>query len=509
MSLQVFLQAQLFGSEQFLGVHSTQIASSDSHSFDLIGRCAWLTLLCEILPRALLSELKLSRMLLGSSSAEQFLLVLAEEDIPRANEFLTTAAAALSQISAGTLRLVWASTENLGAWPVARKRLDDALQARVAAPLSHASDIPQAFAPFEAASTETTWDRPPGLSADLQVQPTKTQTYFVQFAEGLPTAKQIGWSAANPAHLTWDSGDYTWPLADQTTDDTILFPRRAALDENGHPATLAELAARAEGTSRWGVLRGDVDHFDAHLRRANSIEEHIHLSVLFKEFFAGELALLCTLPDFWRKVTILYRGGDDFAVAGSWDALVLLAREIQRLFEKFIEQNAQSFPGIEARTISMSLSIAPEPETTLAAVFLDAGAELRIAKSTEPGSFHLFGRTLEWKRLVDAEELKAGLLRLVKDFKFSPAYINDLASVYREAFSARASRRGKPVRVEKPWRTYVRLTTIIPQARGKELNNVRNAIITNLVGKRTTGLKLRPSARVGLEWARLAAGSTL
>jgi hypothetical protein len=38
---------------------------------------------------------------------------------------------------------------------------------------------------------------------------------------------------------------------------------------------------------------------------------------------------------------------------------------------------------------------------------------------------------------------------------------------------------------------------------------VRNAIITNLVGKRTTGLKLRPSARVGLEWARLAAGSTL
>jgi CRISPR-associated protein Csm1 len=511
MSLQVFLQAQLFGSEQFLGVHSTQIASSDSHSSDvlandLVGRCAWLTLLCEILPRALLSELKLSRMLLGSSSAEQFLLVLAEEDIPRANEFLNQAAAAISQLSADTLRLVWTSTENLGAWPVARKRLDDALQARVAAPLSHAADIPQAFAPFE-----TSWDRPPGLSADLQVQPT-VKSYFVQFAEGLAAAKQIGWSASNPAHLTWDSGDYTWPLTDQTVaytgDDAILFPRRAALDDNGHPATLAELAARAEGANRWGVLRGDVDHFDAHLRRANSIEEHIHLSVLFKEFFAGELALLCTLPDFWRKVTILYRGGDDFAVAGAWDALVLLAREIQRLFEKFIEQNAASFPGLEARTISMSLSIAPEIETPLAAVFLDAGAELRTAKSTEPGSFHLFGRTLEWKRLADAEELKAGLIRLVKDFKFSPAYINDLASVYREAFSARASRRGKPVRVEKPWRTYVRLTTIIPQARGKELNNVRNAIITNLVGKRTTGLKLRPSARVGLEWARLAAGST-
>jgi CRISPR-associated protein Csm1 len=95
----------------------------------------------------------------------------------------------------------------------------------------------------------------------------------------------------------------------------------------------------------------------------------------------------------------------------------------------------------------------------------------------------------------------------VRDFKFSPDYINDLASVYREAFSARAGRRGKGVRGDKPWRTYMRLTTVIPQARGKELNSVRNAIITNLVGKRTAGLKLRPSARVGLEWARLAAGA--
>ena len=66
---------------------------------DLIGRCAWLSLFCEVLPRALLSELKLSRMLLGSSSAEQFLLVLAEEDISRANEFLDRAADAISELS--------------------------------------------------------------------------------------------------------------------------------------------------------------------------------------------------------------------------------------------------------------------------------------------------------------------------------------------------------------------------------------------------------------------------
>src|SRR5579884_2186276 len=122
MSLQVFLQAQMLGAEEFL---EAQPVNVQNDALDLMGRCAWLGLITEVLPRALLAELKLSRMLLGSSSAEQFLLVLAEEDIPRANEFLERAAEAVGRISAGALRLIWASTENLGAWPIARKRLDD------------------------------------------------------------------------------------------------------------------------------------------------------------------------------------------------------------------------------------------------------------------------------------------------------------------------------------------------------------------------------------------------
>jgi CRISPR-associated protein Csm1 len=429
-------------------------------------------------------------MLLGSSSAEQFLLVLAEEDIARANELLSRAADAVAKLSADTLRLVWASTENLGAWPVARKRLDDALLAKNSAPLAPNAD-PSFFAPLRQA--------PEG----------DRDSYFGVFAQNLSSASKVGWSSDRPAHLSWDGGEYSWRLEDQSgaDDEAILFPRRFAMDETGsHPSSLAELAQRAEGAHRWGVLRGDVDQFDFRLRRAGSIEEHIHLSVLFKEFFAGELSVLCTLGDFWRKVSILYRGGDDFALIGTWDALVLMARELERLFEKFVQQNFESFPSLEGKTISMALAIAPEVETSATAVFEEAGVQLRAAKATEAGSFHLFGRTLEWKRLGDAEELEAALVRLVREFGYSPAYINDLAAVYREAFSARATRTSKAIRVEKPWRTYMRLSRVIPQSRGKELTNIRNTVITNLVGKKTAGFKLRPSARVGLEWARLAAG---
>ena len=85
MSLQVFLQAQILGAESFL---TTQSPECQDAAADLVGRCAWLTLACEVLPRALLAELKLSRMLLGSSSAEQFLLV-ADGGVTRQPDFRT------------------------------------------------------------------------------------------------------------------------------------------------------------------------------------------------------------------------------------------------------------------------------------------------------------------------------------------------------------------------------------------------------------------------------------
>ena len=53
---------------------------------------------CGVLPRALLAEMKLSRMLLGSSGGEQFLLVLTDDSIEAANEFLTRAAQAISAL---------------------------------------------------------------------------------------------------------------------------------------------------------------------------------------------------------------------------------------------------------------------------------------------------------------------------------------------------------------------------------------------------------------------------
>ena len=196
-------------------------------------------------------------------------------------------------------------------------------------------------------------------------------------------------------------GKHTWKLTPNLSARRHhLRPARRARDDGAAAPTWRASAAARKGLSVWGVLRGDVDGFGVRLRRLHTIEEHVQVSVLYKQFFAGELEVLCSLPEFWKKVTILYSGGDDFAVYGAWDALLALARELQRLFHRFTEENLKEFPGPEAKTISMGWRWRPKrarfrspPSTSRRRRNLD------LAKSAGKDCIYVLGRVLEWKQL--------------------------------------------------------------------------------------------------------------
>src|SRR5689334_20562325 len=101
MSLQIFLQGKLLGIEDFL---QAPVAAQTDHDQVFIGRSHWISLLSEILPRALLAELGLAKILLGSSGGGQFLLVLPEASRPAAETFLQAAAAEIAQLSSGAVK---------------------------------------------------------------------------------------------------------------------------------------------------------------------------------------------------------------------------------------------------------------------------------------------------------------------------------------------------------------------------------------------------------------------
>ena len=147
MPEQILLQGKILGTEEFLLAGSGEGRSVRSVGDDLLaGRSQWVTLLCEVLPRALLSDLGLARILLGSSGGGQFLVVLPGEALPAAENFLSAAARQISELSGGSVRLIWATTDNLGDWAIIRKRLTDQLEGKRNAPLAGSAE--NAFQPF-------------------------------------------------------------------------------------------------------------------------------------------------------------------------------------------------------------------------------------------------------------------------------------------------------------------------------------------------------------------------
>src|ERR1051325_5378274 len=100
MPEQILLQGKILGTEEFLLAGPAEGRPARSAGEDLLtGRSQWLTLLCEGLPRALLAELGLARILLGSSGGGQFLVVLPGAVAEAAENFLNAAARHVAELS--------------------------------------------------------------------------------------------------------------------------------------------------------------------------------------------------------------------------------------------------------------------------------------------------------------------------------------------------------------------------------------------------------------------------
>lgn len=465
--MQVFLQAKLLGIEAFAATAAGELDS-------LAGRCLYASILSEAIPRALLDRLQLSHQLIGSAGGGQFLVMLTTESVADAHNYLAEVTRALGRVSGRTLRLAWAATENLGDWSDIRKRLTEQLNR---------------WRGLDAVE-------PDGLFDPFTPKPAGGDDPFADLYRGIPASIAVRFDLNEPLLLA--AADVELPLA-----------RHAAPggDETGNEAAdSGVLAARARGRSLWGILRADVDQFSARLRRAQTIDEALECSLFFRNFFAGEVQVLCSQAEFWQKVTILYTGGDEFAIAGSWDALIPFAREMERLFKQTTEEFLKDMAGPEGKSLSMGLSLAPAGASP-AVVYAEAGRQLEIAKSTRNDGIALFGRALDWKQMAEAAEIKDAMVRLVEQFGCSTSYLGELAGFYRESDRVLPARPSKmrSERQSRPWRLHSRLNRMLegPDNR-RDYLKARDRLIAEFVQRNQAQLRLKPSGRVALEWARLS-----
>jgi CRISPR-associated protein Csm1 len=455
--VQIFLQGRLLGIEEFVVAGGADYRS-------LAGRCRYVAVLGELLPRALLRHLHLAVELLGMAAGARFLIEIPAEARASAEEWIAQRDARLRAVSGGRLRLIAAITENLGDWSDIRRRLSDEERRQAGTPWASRTDVPAEEADFTPALAAT------GLTYDEDV----------------------------PGMISW------------TGEALPLTTHTALADDGASPASPEELGARAAGRPLWGVLRAEVDESGARLRRAMNVEEYCQAASLYKRFFEGELGYACAAKaDNWRKVTILYTGADDFAVFGAWDALIGVARELERLFQRLVSEVLHDAAGAEGKTISMALALAPSTDTTLRAVWAEAKRQMESAKAIGKDSISLLGRVVEWKQLNEAADLKQTMVRLVDEYGANPQYLSELGSFYRESEDAHALQlnRTRSEIADRPWRFHRRLSRLldVPGAR-RDFEKAKSELLGEFIRRKQAHIKLRPAGRVALEWARLETG---
>jgi CRISPR-associated protein Csm1 len=238
-----------------------------------------------------------------------------------------------------------------------------------------------------------------------------------------------------------------------------------------------------------------------------SVEEHVHLSMLYKHFLGGEIELLCSQGEYFQRVTVLRSGGSDFALYGAWESLAGFARELERIFARFAQENLKDLPGAEAKTLTMALTVA-EAGAPLARVYEDCGRHLDVARATDKDCLHILGRVLEWKQLNDAAELKEAVVQLNEEFRGGRHFLGQLRNLYKKVESPAIAGTASPAEEERLMARALRFQrrfARVGNKREREFQKLRSHLMKEMAGRRIKGrLKLRPEGLIALEWARLA-----
>lgn len=180
--------------------------------------------------------------------------------------------------------------------------------------------------------------------------------------------------------------------------------------EGGKIKDFDELAEASQGIKRIGILRMDVDDlgkiFSTGLGDNSTISRVSTLSSMLSLFFEGWINRICEDERYKNNIYIIYSGGDDLFIVGSWNFIPELAKQIYEDFRRFTCNN----PNI---TISAGVSV-EEMKYPLYKAAKNASDRLdKYAKEYNRGnkqkdaiSFLYKQKPLDWREMDMAERIK-------------------------------------------------------------------------------------------------------
>jgi CRISPR-associated protein Csm1 len=203
------------------------------------------------------------------------------------------------------------------------------------------------------------------------------------------------------------------------------------LDENDqrpqidHIRSFSQMADVARGVKRLGVLRMDVDSLGAVIVRGlptPNLTAIMALSRMLTLFFSGWLNEICRelnqrqhgdpdAQELGDRLYVIYAGGDDLFVVGSWDLMPELAQRVHDDFTAYTGHN----PSL---TISGGITLEGRKFPLYQAAEEAGEAEEAAKRYTRNGkskdAITFLTHPLQWEEWRQVTQSKARLLRLMK-----------------------------------------------------------------------------------------------
>ncbi len=202
--------------------------------------------------------------------------------------------------------------------------------------------------------------------------------------------------------------------------------------EHEWSATLEDLAERCEtGKKTWGVIRADVDNLGELFRKGLdkvTISRIATLSNMFSLFFSSHLQTILQREKYENKSIVVYSGGDDLFIIGSWDILVDLAYDIRTDFQRFT--------GRDDITLSAAIYVSATAKYPVIEAAKAAGEMLKKAKEAGKNRVCFLDDTpLTWEELDEVRKVKDQILMWLASTGGDVRETRSLLRILRESLS--------------------------------------------------------------------------
>ena len=177
-----------------------------------------------------------------------------------------------------------------------------------------------------------------------------------------------------------------------------------------------DIAEQSIGDSKLAALKLDVDNLGC-LFKNRTEEDYKKLSDALKNFFDEKLLQLIKDLKMQQNIYVVFSGGDDCFLIGTWEKVLKLAIALRQKFDEFQKDLKTIIISLPEDDITFSAGIVvSQPHFPMLQLAEEVEEALKASKRADgKNSVTVFGKSLTWKEFEKAQELSEKLENLINN----------------------------------------------------------------------------------------------